>query len=216
MDKGCTRVYLLRHGETVNHKGLFKYNGQNDVDVTPQGEAQLAAQAERLKGLPLAAVYSSDLTRAKKGARAIAGRHSLEAGTDPRLREISAGRWEGLSYDEVAAKFPEEAEERFRDIVHYRIKEGGENLLDVRGRSMAAISEIVERHRGEEVAVVAHGGVNRIILCEAMGLALENLLRMEQDFGCLNMIDYYDGTAVVRLLNLKPDGVAGKTIIERG
>lgn len=204
MNNDATRIYLLRHGETANYNGVFKYNGQNDVDVTEKGEAQLAAQAEQLKELPIRAVYSSDLLRSHKGAKAIAAPLSLKVRRDARLKEISAGRWEGLSYEGVVARYPVEAEERFRDLVNYRIKEGGENLLDVRERSLAAVAEIVEKHRGEEVVIVAHGGVNRVILCEAMGLGLENLLRIEQDFGCLNIIEYYENTSVLRLLNLRP------------
>jgi len=71
---------------------------------------------------------------------------------------------------------------------------------------MAAVLDIVERHRGEEVALVAHGGINRIILSEALGLDLKNILRLEQDFGCLNIIEFFDSSALVRLLNLKPGG----------
>jgi broad specificity phosphatase PhoE len=69
---------------------------------------------------------------------------------------------------------------------------------------MEAIDEITHHHRGEEIAVIAHGGTNRIILSSALGLPLENLLKMEQDFGCLNIIDYYDGAAVVKRINMAP------------
>lgn len=204
MDASCTRVYLLRHGETANYRGEFVYNGHIDVDVTERGRMQLLSQAGLLGKRPLKAVYTSDLKRAVQGARAVASTLDLDVVRDPRLREIAAGRWEGLTYKEVSERYPEEARVRFDDIVNYRIGEGGENLLDVRERASEAMGEIIEKHRGEEVAVVAHGGINRIILCEAMGLGLENLLRIEQDFGCINIIDYYDDTAVVKLLNLRP------------
>jgi alpha-ribazole phosphatase len=204
MDNDFTRLYLLRHGETENYRGVFKYNGHNDVDVTREGERQLAAQAERLKDFPLREVYSSDLLRARKGAQAVAENHGLEIRLDKRLKEIHAGQWEGLSYEEVAERYPGEPEQRFNDIVNYRIPGGGENLLDVQKRAMEAIDEITHHHRGEEIAVIAHGGTNRIILSSALGLPLENLLKMEQDFGCLNIIDYYDGTAVVKRINMAP------------
>jgi len=204
MGSDFARLYLLRHGETENYNGVFKYNGHNDVDVTEEGQRQLAAQAERLKALSLKAVYSSDLLRARKGAQAVADRHGLEVMPDERLREIHAGRWEGLSYEELDRRYPGEAEQLFGDIVNYRIPGGGENLLDVRKRAMEAVDEITHRHRGEEIAVVAHGGTNRIILSSALGLPLENILKMEQDFGCLNIIDYYDGAAVVKRINMAP------------
>ena len=205
MNNKHTRIYLLRHGETVNTiDGRFRYNGQTDVDITDLGVKQLEAQAERLQGRPISRVYSSGLIRSSRGAEAIAGALSAPICQDARLKEIHAGRWEALTVDEVQAKFPGEFEARFGDLVNYRIPGGGENLLDVRERAISALSDIKKRHLGEEVAIVAHGGINRIILCEAAGIDLKNLLRIEQDFGCLNIIDYWDGTSVIKLLNGRP------------
>jgi len=198
-----TRIYLLRHGETVNSRGVFKFNGHFDVDVTEEGSRQLSLQAQRLKNRPIRYVYSSDLKRAVKGAEIIASTLSAKAITDRRLREISAGNWEGLSASEVQEKYPEDFKSRYSDIVNFRIP-GGENLLDVRKRSLAAISEILDRHKGEETAIVAHGGINRVILSDAIGLDLKNILRIEQEFGCLSIIDYLEGTSLVRLLNMSP------------
>ena len=206
MDNRHTRVYLLRHGETVNTAdGRFRYNGRTDVDVTDLGMEQLSLQADKLKEYPICRVYSSDLIRSIKGAEVIATVLNSKVSNDKRLQEINAGRWEALTVDEIQEQFPGEFENRFSDLVNYRIKEGGENLLDVKKRILAALKEIVERHRGEEIAIVAHGGINRVILCEAMGLDLKHLLRIEQGFGCLNIIDFYDGTAVVKLLNNCPE-----------
>lgn len=204
MKEEKTRIYLLRHGETVNTKGEFRYNGHYDVDVTEEGQKQLSLQGQKLKSCPIAKIYSSGLLRSLKGASAIASATGVDVHHDERFKEIAAGRWEGLTMKEVLDKFPDEFEVRFQDIVNYRILDGGENLIDVRNRAISAISEIVERHKGEEVAIVGHGGTNRIILCEATGLDLKNLLRLEQDFGCMNIIDYYDGTSVVKLLNQRP------------
>lgn len=204
MDEKGTKVYLLRHGETQNYNGVFKYNGHIDVDVTAKGHEQLEIQAERLKAFPVKAIYASDLKRSVNGAEKIADTLSIEVCQDPRLREINAGRWEGLSYQEVFEKYPDEAIGRFSDIVNYRIPGGGENLLDVQRRAGEAMSEIIGKHKDEEVAVVAHGGINRIILCDAMKLGLENILRIEQDFGCLNIVEYHETGGVVRLMNLRP------------
>ena len=204
MDKSQTRIYLLRHGETVNTSdGRFRYNGHTDVDVTNRGIAQLEQQAEALKKYPICRVYSSDLIRSLKGAQAIAKVVSAETHNDERLKEIHSGRWEALTVDEVQDQFPGEFEERYSDIVNFRIP-GGENLIDARMRSSAAINELVKMHKGQEIAIVAHGGINRLILCEAMGLDLKHLLRIEQGFGCLNIIDYYGETSVVKLINKCP------------
>jgi broad specificity phosphatase PhoE len=87
------------------------------------------------------------------------------------------------------------------DYVNYRVP-GGENLLDLASRVIPSIKEITGSHPGEEILVVAHGGVNRVILLEAVGAPLASMFRIEQDFGCLNIIDYYeDGNPVLKLLN---------------
>ena len=102
---------------------------------------------------------------------------------------------------ELEEKFPEEWQARMNDFVDFRVP-GGENLLDLSNRVMPEILEIVDRHRGEEVVVVAHGGVNRVILLDIIGAPPSSLFSIEQDYGCLNIIDYYaDGNPVVKLLN---------------
>ena len=83
-----------------------------------------------------------------------------------------------------------------------RARSGGESLVDVAKRVRPVIKKIVKEHMGEEIIVVAHGGVNRIILLDAIGAPLESMFNIEQDYGCLNSIDYCeDGSTVVRLLN---------------
>jgi broad specificity phosphatase PhoE len=78
----------------------------------------------------------------------------------------------------------------------------GENLLDLAGRALPVVEEIVARHLGEEVLIVGHGGMNRTILLEAIGAPLSALFNIEQSYGCLNIIDYFeDGKRTVSLLN---------------
>jgi alpha-ribazole phosphatase len=117
------------------------------------------------------------------------------------LRELDIGVWEGKTHEELRREFPADWQARFADIVNFRVP-GGENLLDLRDRVMSAIVEITENHRGENVLVVAHGGANRVILLNAIGAPLSSLFNIEQEYCCLNIIDYYvDGKAVVKLLN---------------
>lgn len=196
-----TRLFLIRHGEVTNTNGIFRYNGHIDVDITDLGVMQMEAVAERLKTEPIKGVYATGLIRTVKGAKIIARHHGLTPVADERFKEVHAGRWEGLSYAEVQEQFPDEAHIRFEDLVNYRIKGGGESLRDVQDRVLPALNSLLERHKGESVALVAHGGVNRVILCHALNMGLESFFRLEQDYGCLNIIDFYDGTAVVRLVN---------------
>jgi broad specificity phosphatase PhoE len=117
------------------------------------------------------------------------------------LRELNIGVWEGLTWQEIQSGWPEEWQARLADLVNYRVPQG-ENLLDVEARVMPVIKEIVERHKGQELLVVGHGGVNRIVLLNAIGAPLAGMFNIEQNYGCYNIIDYYaDGRATVKLLN---------------
>lgn len=195
-----TRLYLVRHGQVEGHQEK-RYNGQTDVSLTPVGRAQADALAERLRGEPIAAVYSSDLSRCLEGARRVAQPHGVEPIGRPELREIGMGIWEGTTWSELKERYPREWQSRLDDPVHFRVP-GGENLLDVALRIRPLLREILARHRGEAVVAVAHGGVNRVILLDAIGAPLDSLFSIEQNYGCLNIVDYYeDGISVVKLVN---------------
>jgi alpha-ribazole phosphatase len=195
-----TTIYLVRHGEVAGSE-VFKYNGQLDVPLTQKGMAQYGALADRLKEQPFSACYSSDLTRCKQGAALLCNRLGIEPVIVHELRELSFGRWEGTALSELMERYPEEWAARMADFVNYRVPEG-ESLADLHDRVVPVLEKIIRRHEEEGVLVVAHGGVNRIILLHAMGAPLTSIMRIEQSFGCLNIIDCYsDGTSVVRLLN---------------
>ena len=199
-----TRLYLIRHGQVVNHHE-FRYNGHFDVDITDIGVLQMENITSFLATKPITVVYSSDLQRATKGAEIIGGALGLKPVKVHAFRELHLGRWEGLTREEGAAQFPEEADFRFRDLAHTRVQ-GGENLHDLKNRVVPALKDTLTKHTGEHVTLIAHGGVNRVILCDAMGLPMENFFRIEQDYGCINVIDYFDdGVKVVKLLNGGPN-----------
>ena len=195
-----TRIYLLRHGQVTGYEEK-RYNGHADVPLTAEGEAQFGMLQLRLQKKAISAVYSSDLSRCQRGASLIAASHDLEVQIDAQLRELHIGAWEGKTWTELQAEFPQEWQARLEDIVNYQVPQG-ESLVALAARVHPVIARIVAGHYGEEVVVVAHGGVNRVILLEAIGAPLHRLFALEQSYGCLNIIDYYaDGNAVVQLLN---------------
>ncbi len=195
-----TRVYLMRHGEVVNG-GEKRYNGHIDIDITQNGVEQMHRLGRTLVGKPLAAVYSSDLIRSKKGAEIIAGRLNLTVSPMRELRERGIGVWEGLTVDEIKGRYPAEFTAWRTDLLNYR-PPGGECLLDVQDRILPVFQNLVSQHAGQEIAMLLHGGVNRVILAHVLGMDLNNLFRIEQAFGALNIIEYYDdGMAVVKLVN---------------
>ena len=195
-----TRIHLIRHGQ-VEGFDQPRYNGQADVALTDVGIEQYHVLKERLAGSPISACYTSDLGRCVAGAGIICRDFNIEPVFRRELRELNIGIWEGLTWKTIKERWPTEWQARLNDLVNYRVPEG-ENLLDVQARVMPVIAEIIERHNGREVLVVGHGGVNRIILLNAIGAPLSSMFSIEQTYGCYNIIDYYtDNRATVKLLN---------------
>lgn len=154
----------------------------------------------RKSGVMLSAIYCSDLQRAVMSATIVAQDTGLTPEKEPALRERDFGRWEGLGYSEILARYPVDCQAWQEDPVGFA-PETGESLEAVRARTLPAFSRIMARHQGETIAVVAHGGVNRILLCECLGIPLTHIFRIEQDPAGLNIIEYWDDFAVVKLLN---------------
>ncbi len=206
-----TRLYIARHGQVANHHE-YRYNGHNDVDITDLGTEQMNKLAEFIDE-PITAVYSSDLIRSRKGGSIIADSQSIPHHPKKELRELSLGRWEGLTREEAHAKYPEEAHIQFMDLATERLK-GGESFIDLQKRIIPEVENIIEFHRGETVFLLLHGLVNRVILCHVMGLDIKNFFTIEQDFGCVNIIDYFhDGVAVVKMTNGGPNSNITKTLL---
>ncbi len=199
MDSDRTRIYLTRHGEVENHSRHI-YNGHTDVDITPKGVEQMERLKNLLQEKKLAAVYCSDLLRTKKGAEMIAQSQGLEYQAFPHFRELHFGQWQGLSLAEVTAQYPSDLSQWMKNLETFRVP-GGESIGDMRNRAIPKLQELLEGHRGQEFALVCHGGLNRLILAEALHLPIAHLLRIWQDYGCLNIVEYTPTWSEVKLIN---------------
>jgi alpha-ribazole phosphatase/probable phosphoglycerate mutase len=198
-----TTVFLLRHGETVNTAdGELRYNGITDVGVTGRARAQMRRHAAAFARLQprIAAVYSSDLSRCRLAAAEIASACGRELELEPQLREFNMGDWEGLSLAEVESRYPEQVKRKFADFFNYRIP-GSETVGEVEARVYPAFDRLVQRHYGESIAIVAHGGVNLLLLCRALGLGRERIFSLSQDFGCINRLHIGPNFSRVVMLN---------------
>lgn len=192
-------LYLIRHGHTTGGDEK-RYKGSIDVPLSEKGIEQIKKTSAFLKDISLSAVYCSPLNRALKSAEIIAEPHGLRPVAVPDLRERSFGIWEGMSFNEIKDKYPEEFEAWARNPLKYSpIK--GESTIEVRDRVMVALENILSNHDSDRIAIVAHGGVNRIILCHYMGVPLENIFRIDQDYAAVNVIEFHDRYPVVRLMN---------------
>jgi alpha-ribazole phosphatase len=201
-----TRLYLVRHGQVADGH-THRYHGNNDIGLSAKGVEQFEQLAAELAAVALAGIYASDLTRAWTGAEIISRGREVAPQVVPEFREIHFGVWEGLSYTEIAERYPDDLQARFRDLNTFRIP-GGESLTDVKARALPRLGDLIAQHAEQAFLIVAHAGVNRVILSEALGLPLAHLFRLDQSYGCLNIIDYFPDLAVVRLLNGGVNGVA--------
>jgi broad specificity phosphatase PhoE len=154
----------VRHGAT-DWNVVARAQGHADVALNDLGRAQARAAAERLAGVDVRAVFSSDLRRAFETARAIAVVHGLEVAVEPAFREIDQGEWTGLNDDEVRRRWPEQL---WRQR-HHAARPGGESPAQVRRRALEGLVRVVEAYPDGSVVVVSHGVTIRTLLAEALG-----------------------------------------------
>jgi probable phosphoglycerate mutase len=199
---GCTRFLLIRHGE-VEADARRRCYGRLDVELSPLGHEQAARTAAWIAELPIAAVWASPLKRAVDSARPLERALGLEARLHDGLREIDCGALEGLTYAEIRERYPEMYAEWRARLAKTKFPDG-ESYFDLHARVTAAAAEIRAAHAGQTVALVAHGGTHRALIADALGLGAESLFRLDKTYASVSVIDYYEGVAVVRLMNGTP------------
>ncbi len=172
------KIYVARHGETTwNEEGRIQ--GRSDPGLSQRGYAQSLALLHQLKDRPLSAIYTSTLQRSIETAQPIADRLHLPIQRHPELDEIAFGILEGkLLYDfdeELKAEWNRFKDDRFI----YRIP-GAENYADVSNRIKPFMERFLEDHKGQEVLIVGHRVVNRLLIGMLMQYPEEKVLKIEQ------------------------------------
>lgn len=194
-----TRVILVRHGQTEWNVQL-KYQGHSDINLTTQGVRQAELVAARLAKEPVDAIYSSDLGRALRTAEYIASPHQLPVTPLNGLREYHFGEWEGLTFKQIAKQWPDLNANFFKNPDTVRVP-GGETFGEVKARAEAVVRKLVDQHPEQTIVLVSHGGTIRTILCAALGLHLNRIWSIRQDNTAVNIVEYYQETAIVALVN---------------
>lgn len=195
-------VYLIRHGEIVQNVPR-RFVGQLDLPLTDAGREQIRGVARFLAARSVSRLVCSSLSRCAESADIIGQVLGLVAEPVPDLREIALGAWEGLTVDEVRERFPGRYEARGRNLPGFR-PPGGESFADLQRRAWTAFEHVLEGDQ-DSVAIVAHGGVNRVLLCRILGMPLENLFRLDQDYACINILHADVEACRVMAMNLKLD-----------
>jgi len=154
----ATRIIAVRHGETAWNVAA-RIQGQLDVGLNDTGRWQARRVGEALAAEAICTVYTSDLGRAHETARSIAAVTGVPVVPDTGLRERCFGLFEGKTFTEIEATWPDQAHNWRKRIPEWQPPEGGESLLQLRERVTRTVQSLAARHPGEQIVVVAHGGV---------------------------------------------------------
>ena len=198
-----TRFWLIRHGEPAEGSRHRCY-GSLDVGLSETGRAQMAQVAEYFKGEPVAAIYTSPRSRALESARILCAVAACSIEVVEDLREIAFGDFEGLAYDEIAARYPDLYRQWMETPTEIQFP-GGESFSAMRVRVLRAFDAIQRKREGQTVAIVSHGGVNRILFAWALHMPDNCIFRLAQDYAAINLLELVDGLPSVQLLNGRSD-----------
>ena len=195
-----TKIYLIRHAEAEGN--LYRrIQGHWDGRVTPRGERQIDALAERFRGTAIDALYSSDLQRTRETAGAITRYHDLEVHVTPRLREINMGAWEGRPWGNAEHETPEQMYFFNHDPDRWSIP-GCESFPAVQQRMQRVLSELAAQHEGQTIAVVSHGTAIRTYLAARLGIASGEIGTLAHgDNTCVAKLEFENGAVHVAYHN---------------
>ena len=193
------KLLLIRHGQT-DWNLLGKYQGQTDIALSGEGIRQADLLAQNFPVDTLDIIYTSDLQRAFMTAERLAEKFSAPLYADKALRELNFGAWEGLTYQEIAERWPQEVKNLFGAPEKLQIPEG-ETFLMLQRRAMDKIHEIRAENEGKNVAVVAHGAISKAILTALLHIPLHYVWMLRQDNTAVNILQFDDEFVSVELLN---------------
>lgn len=196
-------IYLLRHGDT-RIDAVKRYIGRTDVPLSEIGREQARWWKTELAHVAFSRIICSVLSRTRETAGIIADGRGLPLDLCPELREIDLGEWDGMPIDVVKSCFPVEYEKRGANPAGFR-PGGGESFFDVSGRVVPVFEQIKNGMGDDNILIVGHAGVNRVILCYLLEMPLSNLFRLGQEFACMNIINCGNDSVRIRAINIPPE-----------
>lgn len=186
-------IYLIRHGKP-DFAGDERYCiGITDLPLAKIGKEQALLLQKFFEGKSIEHYYSSPLLRCRQTAELIAPERETVFAVNG-FREIDMGDWEGMPFEKIKQLYPEDYEKRGQDMANYS-SPGGESFEQCARRAWTAFSEIAEKITGN-IAIVAHAGINRALLCRLTGRPLSEMMTIEQPYGCVNIIEVTEGMPI--------------------
>jgi Fructose-2,6-bisphosphatase len=195
-----TNLIIVRHGHTPLNNG-DRFRGISDTSLSERGfkEAELTGEAVASRW-KLTAVYTSSVRRAQQTAKAVGAPFGLEPIDDPGILDMDYGAWTGLSFDEAKSRDPEAYKVCFGRSSEFRAP-GGQSFEELRERSVAAVKAIAERHEGEDVAIVTHTVIIRLILLGFLDMSTDFFWRIRQGTCAINLIERDKGQYFLGMIN---------------
>ncbi|TKB12360.1 histidine phosphatase family protein [Desulforhopalus sp. IMCC35007] len=194
-------IYLIRHGE-IAATSPRRFIGQTNLPLTVKGREQVTLLGKYLSTCGVENIVCSPLLRCQESGQIIAGASGLSIETEDNLSEINLGVWEGLTVDEVKKRYPGAYEQRGEDLAGYRPTDG-ESFHDLLERVWPAFLQIVEAS-SSTTAVIAHAGVNRVLLCHILGMPLTRMFTFEQSYAHYNVVSADKTHLKLKALNCSP------------
>ena len=192
---------LIRHGDTLWTEEK-RYQGRTDTPLSLIGRKKMIMLERIIQRVDVDVLYTSSLGRAKESGRIIAGSRRIKIKEDKRLNEISFGRWEGKTGQELWDE---------KDPVYKKWMEGrwvtalqGESIQSLRQRVKKFLTDCIRQYRSKTVVIVSHGGTIRMILIELLNLPLKHMFSFRIDPALVTVVKYYsNNTAQLVCLNTR-------------
>lgn len=197
-----TRLYLLRHGE-VESRYHRVFGGRIDMELSPLGHSQVQALADYFHRHPPHAMYASPMKRVQQTLAPLARQTGLKPVVLPGLREVDFGVWTGLSWEQVYERHQVSAFDWLNQLEAGSIAEA-ESTADFRARVDEALRQILHHSPCKEVAVVAHGGVIRMLLALILDLPFARMSAFDIEYASITKIAVRPGKTEVELMNFAP------------
>lgn len=192
-------LILVRHGVTKWNEDK-RYIGSTDLELTDKGLAQAKAASGYLAKENISKLYTSEFKRASQTANIIAEPHDAEIYILPELNEIDFGKWEGLTFEQIEDGWPDFVPRWLANDEGYPPE--GESIRSFFNRAKAAIEKVLKRESEGTIVIVAHAGTIKLILCNLLGLGLQDIWQTKQDSASVSKIEIYnDGHCMLTLLN---------------
>ncbi|MBW8016166.1 MAG: alpha-ribazole phosphatase [Planctomycetes bacterium] len=191
------QLYLVRHGVTALNEQR-RYCGINNVGLAEKGLKQAQLVGQLFIKSNVSSAFTSPLKRCLETSNAISLSHDIPTEPLAGLSEIDFGLWEGLTFEDIQATYPDQLKEWFANPESFTFPEG-ESVCGFRKRVLGALEEIIQQR--ENCLIVAHGGSLRVIICHLCGWPVESMHSFELGHGSLTILNHYGESTVVKVLN---------------